>query len=244
MKPWIGVTTYIKTQGDEKRYGSLPLQVTEAYFEQAVKQAGGIPLLLPQVNSKEAAGELTERLDGLVVIGGSDVAPNLYGETPHKKLGAVEPQRDQSDLLYIETFMEKKLPVLGVCRGMQLLNVLQGGSLYQDLSQIESWAIQHDQATAVTLPTHDVTLQKVSVLYELFAEETLSVNTVHHQALRTLGKDLKVTAMSPDGIIEAIESTTAPHILGVQWHPELLLQAKPSHRLIFDWLVQQAKVTQ
>lgn len=241
MKPWIGITTYEMSQGAGNRYGSLPLRVAESAFEKAIWQTGGIPVLLPQVSSRQEAGELCERLDGILIIGGHDVDPTHYGEAPHIKLGELDIARDQSDLAYIEAAEEIYLPILGVCRGMQLLNVAFGGSLYQDLSENETWKIQHDQKTAVSEPFHEINVERESILYDLLGTEHTKVNTVHHQAIKDLSPQFKITATSPDQIIEAVESTGDHPMIGVQWHPELLFEKSKGQLAIFEWLIQASK---
>lgn len=180
------------------------------------------------------------RLDGLILVGGNDVDPKHYGEEPRVKLGKLDPARDQSDMAYIEACNELYIPVLGVCRGMQLLNVAYGGSLYQDLSEIESWKIQHDQATPVSEPLHEIKVEENTILSQLLKSENAMVNTVHHQAIKDLSPQFEVSARSSDGIVEAIESAEGPAMLGVQWHPELLFEKSEEQLAIFKWLTTSA----
>ncbi|WP_018659724.1 gamma-glutamyl-gamma-aminobutyrate hydrolase family protein [Allofustis seminis] len=240
MAPFIGITTYQKIDGDGRSYDTLPRVSAEKAFEEAVWQVGGIPIFLPEVEHVDQAKMLCTKIDGLIIIGGPDVDPGLYHEDAHKEIGHIDYKRDKSDLAYIQVADELKLPILGICRGLQLLNVAFGGTLYQDLAQCGSWEIQHDQKTPVSEPIHAVNVSKDSMLYAAVGTDEIWVNSVHHQAIKSLSSKFKVTSRSRDHIIEAIESKEGHHILAVQWHPELLFKTCHHGQAIFRWLILAA----
>lgn len=238
MKPLIGITTYLIEPEQRTGYGSARQQVAEAAFSESVSRAGGSPLLLPQVTEQAAAYEILEHLDGLILIGGSDVDPALYGQDGQPGLGVIDSPRDQSDVFYLSAACELSLPVLGVCRGMQVMNAYYGGTLYQDLPQEREQTIEHRQASAPYLLAHEVQIDPSSYFYRIIKKETLRVNSFHHQAIKDLAPKFKAVAHSQDGLIEAIEYE---RLLGVQWHPEVLAAHEPEQERIFVWLIQQAQ---
>lgn len=239
MKPIIGITTDVLERTSVKTYGDLLKQYAEEAFTQAIWQAQGLPFQLPWVDSPEQAQELLMVIDGLLVIGGHDISPNLYEEEPHPAITAFLPDRDRSDLLLIDAAVQAKKPVLGICRGMQLLNVYQGGSLYQDLStQYAGLKIQHQQDSPPHIATHTITWETSRQYFKGFTQAVSQVNSVHHQAIKDLGRDLKAVAYSKDGLIEAIESTQEDcKFFGTQWHPETLWQKNGDHLKVFEELV-------
>jgi putative glutamine amidotransferase len=175
-----------------------------------VVAAGGVPVATDTWADPEA---LLERVDALVLNGGSDVAPNLYGAEPHEATGAPNARRDDFELRLARGALERQLPVLGVCRGMQVLNVARGGTLVQDLEG-------HNEREAWDRPVHEVEVEPGSRVARAFGGRT-AVNSVHHQAIDRLGSGLRATAHAPDGVIEAIEADDGLAV-GVQWHPEFL----------------------
>lgn len=212
MKPLIGISSNEKE--DE-------IYVKEHYIEK-VLQAGGIPVVITS-HLKEDVEALCERLDGVILTGGGDVDPSYFNEEPNRYLGTITPNRDTFELGMAEELLRVDKPVLGVCRGMQLLNVAIGGDMYQDIyDQADGELIQHDQKAPATYRSHHVYVEAGSLLCELVEEEKLRVNSYHHQAVREVPAPFKVSAVSTDGIIEAIESTKHRFVLGLQWHPERL----------------------
>lgn len=207
IKPIIGMTMHT---------GEGRQEVNTSYI-QAILQAGGIPVCIPHI--QEGMDEVLERVDGLLLIGGGDILPALYGENPHCQLGTVVTERDESDLKLLKEALKQQLPVLAICRGMQVLNVLLGGSLYQDIPSELERAIQHAQKSARFEKIHPVTMMEGTKLFSITGGEIMT-NTFHHQCVKNLGKGLIVSARAPDGIIEGIEHPDYAFCLGVQWHPE------------------------
>ena len=211
-------------------------KLNEAYVE-AIVDGGGDPYLLPHLDPTSAAS-LLEPADGLLVSGGeADVPPAFYGATPSPLLGAVRLQRSAFERALIEAALAAKLPVLGVCGGMQILNVTLGGSLYQDLRERPGTS-EHQQEKCKDEPSHSVQVTRGSLLAGLCDALELEVNSTHHQVVRELGRGLVTSGTAPDGVIEAIELAGAPFVLGVQWHPESLRAA--AHRAIYGGLVHAA----
>lgn len=210
----------------------------------AVSGAGGIPLVIPPMSVADEV--LIGRLDALVVSGGPDVDPALYGEGPHARLGPTDPDADARELQVVQAADEQRMPILAICRGMQLVNVARGGRLWQDLPTEQPSDVIHRQMDPGTAMIHTVTVDGDSRLAELtygeheHAGHVLPVNSFHHQAVRTLGHDLRVTARADDGIVEAYEATDRPFLVGVQWHAESLVH-DPRHAALFSGLVAAAR---
>lgn len=239
-RPLIGIsgsvllTSYGSSEGYRRAY------VNEDYV-QSVLQNGGIPFILPVVDDEEVLSTYIDQLDGLILSGGHDVTPQYYGGEPMQKIGETWELRDWFDSLLVEKALAKGIPVLGICRGMQVMNVLHGGSLWQDLSYMQDVEIKHLQGHSPELVTHLVDIEEGSQLHELMGENHVMVNTFHHQAVRELGQGFKATAFSADGIVEAIEHEDYPFYLGVQWHPEMLHTSVPLMNQLFAGLIQAAQ---
>lgn len=220
MKPLIGITPSSLIEAPAQPDGLVRDWIfnPQDYFR-AVQQAGGIPVLLPFVTTEAEAAEVLARFDGLLISGGDDVDPLCYGELPHPKLGKVNPERDASELAYAKVALERDLPTLGICRGHQILAVAFGGTLWQDIPAQVDGALKHDQNGPKYHPTHPIRIQAGSRLHALLGEERL-INTRHHQAVKAMPAGWTVSALSPDGIIEAMERPDRRFALSVQWHPE------------------------
>jgi putative glutamine amidotransferase len=229
-RPRIGVTL----DADDDR-GSYLLK---ASYVDAVLAAGGLPILLP--HAPEAAAAYLALLDGLVVTGGAfDVPPDLYGEAPRRACGPTKPARTAFEKELLAAALAARLPVLGVCGGMQLLNVVQGGTLYQDLVA-DAGLSGHEQPAPKDVPSHEARVTPGTQLAALVGPAPLPVNSTHHQAVRDPGAGVLVSARAPDGVIEAIELPDLPFALGVQWHPEACLRHEPRHAALYRGLVQAA----
>jgi microsomal dipeptidase-like Zn-dependent dipeptidase/gamma-glutamyl-gamma-aminobutyrate hydrolase PuuD len=216
--------------------------LAQAYF-MSVVEAGGTPVVIPSYDDDKALVSLLDTLDGIVLSGGADIDPDYLGEEPLDCV-SVNPRRDRQELTLVHLAADRKIPVLGICRGIQILTAALGGKLYQDIkTQHDRPCIEHSQTIARGLPSHNVQLEKDSLLYSLFGKETLAVNSFHHQAVKEVPKGFRVTAVAPDGIIEGMESTSFLPILGVQWHPECFLMENDRTMMpIFDWLISQASL--
>ena len=214
--------------------------LAQGYY-MSVLEAGGTPVVIPSYDNEKALVSILDTLDGLVLSGGADIDPDYLGEEPLDCI-SVNPRRDAQELLLVRLAVERQIPILGICRGIQMLTAALGGKLYQDIkTQHGRPCIEHSQTIARGLPSHDVKIEKDSLLHSLMGTETLAVNSFHHQAVKEVPQGFRVTAMSEDGIIEGMESTTFRPILGVQWHPEcFILEADRTMMPIFNWLTEQA----
>lgn len=208
-------------------------------FVTAVQNAGGLPIVLP-IGNKIAAAEYVSKIDKLLLAGGQDISPDFFGEEPHPKLEETNRNRDLFEIALIKEALKQHKPIFAVCRGMQLLNVVLGGTLYQDLSLYSDWKIKHgQQPTQPQFATHSIKIEKESILFQVFGEN-YRVNSYHHQAINTLAPFLKATAKSSDGIIEAIESIDpSQRLLGVQWHPELRFDLDTKEFDLFTYFVNK-----
>lgn len=215
-KPVIGLTASHDLKNDD-------LKISHYYMD-AIRSNGAIPLALPLSLNEEEAGQLADTLDGFLFSGGPDIHPFLFGEETLCGCGNFSPLRDSSELLLLSLVYERKKPVLGICRGAQLLNIALGGDIYQDInSQLPSrFPLAHSQPFDAQHPAHRVALENGSRLAQISETLSIEVNSLHHQAIRNAAPCLKVCGRSSDGIIEAVEQTEHPFLIGVQWHPEQL----------------------
>lgn len=238
MRPRIGVTASVRLE----RSGVRRVFVNEPYLL-AIQEAGGLPLPLAPGSDAETLRRLYELLDGLLLTGGEDVAPERYGErVEHPDLVQVVPERDAAEFQLLDWALADRLPLLAICRGVQVLNVKLGGSLYQDLARDRPGALRHNQAgeTPRQEPTHPVTVLPGSFLADVVGAERLLVNSLHHQAIKALAPSLFPVAYAPDGVIEAVEANDPDppaFLLGLQWHPEELVGRDPAARRLFDAFV-------
>ena len=216
--------------------------LAQGYY-MSVLEAGGTPVVIPPYDNEKSLVSLLDTLDGIVLSGGADIDPDYLREESLDCV-SVNPRRDAQELLLIHLAVPRQIPVLGICRGIQTLAAALGGKLYQDIrTQHDRPCIEHSQTIARGLPSHQVSLEKDSLLYGLFQKDTLAVNSFHHQAVKEAPAGFRVTAWGPDGIIEAMESVSFRPILGVQWHPEcFLLENDRSMMPIFNWLIGQASL--
>lgn len=204
-----------------------------AYFESILK-AGGLPISAPIGDyDDELLDELVSESSGLLLSGGEDIAPSLYGESPHPKLGEVSISRDHFEQRVFKIALKMGKPIFGICRGIQAINVFMGGTLYQDIpAEVPNAAIHDPEKDCWTASPHPIVIEKNTILNEIFGGATVLVNSIHHQAIKVLGKGLSVSARCPvDGVIEAVESKELK-ILAVQWHPETLWQNDPKQEML------------
>ena len=196
-----------------------PSEDTQAYID-AITLAGGEAVLLPKVENIEQAKEALATVGAVVMTGGEDIDPTYYGHEPYELLEEINEARDVSDYWMIQAALEEDVPMLATCRGLQMLNAICGGTLYQDLpTQYES-DIVHRDPELIDFTYHEIEVYEDSKLADLMGTGTFEVNSWHHQGIQELGKGLVVTAMSPDGIIEGVEYEDASYVVGVQFHPE------------------------
>jgi putative glutamine amidotransferase len=238
VRPRIGISTDF----EQRPIRGLPVghAFLCQWYVDALTAAGGLPWLIAPIAPAFAA-EYIEHIDGLVLSGGDfDVDPSKFGQPPHQKLGRLIPERTELELALLAVAEARRLPVLGICGGMQLINVFRGGTLIQDLPTQRPSAIAHTQAGDKRLPAHDVNLVHGGLLEKIVGAETLAVNSTHHQAVDRLGRGLDREAEAPDGICEAVADRTLPFFLGVEWHPEAMI-GDPRQQRIYEAFVAAAK---
>lgn len=211
-------------------------------YHKSVASNGGLPIILPYTNP-ELAIEMIQLCDGIILSGGEDIDPRFYGQDSQLNLGVTIPERDEVEIALVEYALEHQIPLLAICRGIQILNVALGGTLIQDIpSQVEK-PLQHVQKPDRARDTHWVTVDRDSKLFRILGEEKVRVNSLHHQALDYVANDLRVVAQASDGIIEAVEHTGAPSfVIGVQWHPESLASSDPLMKKLFSEFIESTKV--
>ncbi|MFD1039805.1 gamma-glutamyl-gamma-aminobutyrate hydrolase family protein [Virgibacillus byunsanensis] len=227
MKPIIGVTSSMETDQDYYMIGSENVN--------AISWAGGIPVMLPHLLEDRDVEHIASTIDGLYLTGGYDIDPTLFDEEPHPNLGTIIPSRDQFELALTQKMLDLGKPILGVCRGCQILNIARGGDMYQDIyAQIDRDLLQHKQKAPKGHGSHFVHVLKNSLLHRLTGLDKLKVNSRHHQANRNVATLFQTSGESNDWIIEAIESNQHPFVLGLQWHPEnMLVSNDEASRKIF-----------
>ena len=198
---------------------------TQAYID-AVTRAGGEPVLLEQATDLDSAKAALDTVDALILTGGEDVDPSYYNEAPDPMLEEPNPARDTSDYWMMTAALDEDFPTLATCRGMQVMNVVCGGTLYQDLPTQFDSDVQHRDPELVDFTYHDVTIEDGSLLAQIMGAGKLNVNSWHHQGVKTVGEGLTVTARSDDGLVEALEMQDKTFMLGVQFHPERMSYAR------------------
>lgn len=216
----IGIVPNENLIKDDLLLGSSRTYINSYYIE-LLLMADIIPIILPFTTDINILNEIIEKIDGVIISGGGDINPLIYGESQLPLLRDISDKRDFVDLKVIEIAKANNKGILGICRGCQILNVAFGGTLYQDISYKEGTCYNHFQKNIHSEPSHEIILKNGSFLYHVFGNSTL-VNSLHHQSIKDIGKNLTITAMSKDGIIEGIEYDGFPFILGVQWHPEMM----------------------
>ncbi|HNT74021.1 MAG TPA: gamma-glutamyl-gamma-aminobutyrate hydrolase family protein [Anaerolineae bacterium] len=239
MKPLIGITGRRDTSARLLRHGMHAVGET---YTRAIHQMGGVPIILPPLTTPEDWPTLLERLDGLLLSGGEDIAPEHYRQADEPWLGSVDPERDASELGLVQQWLTTERPLLAICRGHQILNVARQGTLYQDIATYLPHALDHAYTPARMMEqaVHSVTLTSKSRLAEILGGVNFEVNSAHHQAVQQPGIGLVVTAYAPDGIIEALELSEHPFCVGVQWHPEAMLKVSETMSPLFAAFVSAA----
>lgn len=231
-QPVIGITG---------NYDKETCTLAEGYY-QSVLKAGGIPLIIPPFPETDRLCQMLDTIDGIIFSGGGDINPLFFGEEPIKELHSITPERDRQELLLARLAYDRQIPMLGICKGIQTINLALGGTVYQDIhTQMEGTRIKHSQDQDRRYPSHSVRLMPGSIMQRIFGSTTITVNSFHHQACKEAAPCLNATAISPDGVIEAIESNEFKSILGVQWHPETYtLRQNDDMMPIFHWLIRES----
>jgi putative glutamine amidotransferase len=239
-KPVIGMLGRIYFDGRESILNYEKTYVPTDYADSVV-MAGGIPIIFPIVQDKALIRSQLELVDGLLVPGGVDISPLIYGEEPIARQGVIFEEIDEFDIEAIKAAHDMKKPILGICRGLQSINVAFGGTLYQDLSAIEGCYIKHRQEARKEFGSHTVQLKKDTKLYEILGER-ITANSYHHQVIKDLAPGFEATAHALDGIIEGIEMKGSNFIIAVQWHPEMMAKTRPDMLGIFKRFIDEIKI--
>ena len=238
-KPIIGISSSIIVDDLGSFAGYKRAYVNKDYVD-AVVRAGGVPLIIPFTTNKEVIISQAQLIDGLILSGGHDINPYNYGQEPSQKIGEIFPERDIYEMILLEESKKRDIPILGICRGFQLINIAAGGTLYQDLSLIPGNILKHNQVSNPTLKTHKIEIKENSFISSIFGKETM-VNSFHHQAIDKVADDFIVVARASDGVVEAIEHKTYKFLVAVQWHPEMLAVNCEKARVLFSKFVEEAK---
>ena len=229
-KPVIGITAAHCTEELE----TFPRH----YYVEGVRKAGGIPLILPHVRTNEEGKDLLDHIHGLLLTGGGDISPVYLREDPRRGVGECFPERDFSELLLTQLALQHDLPILGICRGIQVLAVAAGGKIYQDIPSQYPSAMQHSQTAPRQYVWHNVEIEGKSLLYRLLEETEIGVNSLHHQAVLEIPPDFIQNALASDGIIEGIEKPGAKFCIGVQWHPESMMETEEHSKVLFRGFIE------
>ena len=239
-KPKIGITLSEIKEFDKYRWPARrAFDYIKREYYNAIILAGGIPVLLANVESPSIAKTFIESIDGLLLTGGGDMHPRFYGQSPHERLLETTAARDNFEMKAIELTLKDEKPILGICRGHQVLNIAFGGNLYQDLSCIEQKTLTHADPAQTYKVFHNVKIGKGSKLYKIIGAEIIETNSSHHQVIDKTGSGIKAVAFASDGLIEGIEHSQYDFVIGVQWHPEGILKRQHSQR-IFKAFVKKA----
>ncbi len=243
-RPIIGIPTQTLHSIDGIPEGLPESWVMNQRYSRAVATAGGLPVMIPLLDEEDTLRALYDRMDAILIPGGVDLDPATYGESPLPTCGRLDPARDRVELRFARWAVAEGKPLFGLCRGLQILNVALGGTLYQDIAAQRTDAIKHDYFPTAGYSrdhlAHPVTVASGSRLDALVGSAPLKVNSMHHQAVRGLAAGLEATAVAPDGVIEAIETPGSSFVLGVQWHPESLTERDPRMLRLVTGFVEAA----
>jgi putative glutamine amidotransferase len=238
--PVIGITCSFK-------HRPIDLDHTQRYFflnqpyVSAIHEAGGIPVIVPVGLESRYPSKIVGVIDGLLLPGGGDIDPNLFGDNPSEKLGHVDPRRDHSEIDLFTLAFNQNMPILGICRGLHLINVALDGTLYQDIASQVRLSMNHNPDFPKSEPCHKIEIENGTRLQKLLGESSIWVNSSHHQAVKLHGKGLIVDAKSPDGVTEGLEHPSKKFVLGVQWHPELYWRNDRLMAKLFKEFVEACK---
>lgn len=247
MYPKILITSFkvpTEKMGEQYKLEGVDFSLVTQDYSESLSMAGALPLIMPYLESRiedeEYIKEFLDEADGVVLPGGSDIDPALYNSYPQKYLGNISPERDRWELKILELAMEMGKPILGICRGFQLINIYYGGSLKVDVcGGNDESEIPH---MALMVPkyykTHQLEIRENTKLAEIFKGDEVAVNSYHHQAVDKVGENLVVSAVAPDGFVEGIEDPDYPYLVGVQWHPEMMAAKDPVQFKLFKDFVE------
>ena len=211
-------------------------------YIKAIERVGGIPLLLPYAENKESIDAFVGICDGFLFTGGADVNPERYGEEKKSTCGDIHHYRDEFEFKMFDKIYPTNKPIMAICRGEQFINVALGGTLYQDIPTDAPSDISHRQSGNKDVPSHSVKILKGTPLWNLISEDSMAANTFHHQAVKSLGKNLAVMALADDGIIEAIYSLDSRYLRAYQWHPERLIETEKNNLALFSDFIEACQL--
>lgn len=232
-KPMIGIVPLMDIERDS--YWMLP------GYMKGVAEAGGIPMMLPMTSDRETLSQIADTFDGFLFTGGHDVSPSVYGQAVSEKCETCCKDRDEMEAVLFDLAWRQERAVLGICRGLQFINAVMGGTLYQDLPQEHPSDIRHRQSAPYDVPSHSVIIGQDAPLHELLKTDRLMVNSCHHQAVSKLAPGLKAMAISEDGLIEAAYAPERTFVWAVQWHPEFSYVTDENSRKIFKKFVDESR---
>ncbi len=222
--------------------GKEPTYFLRARYLQAIQEAGGVPIVLPLDLARTQQALLLQRLDGLLVTGsGSDLAPRFYGESQHYSFKKMSEARARMELRLSKLAFEHQIPTLGICGGMQSMNVALGGTLIQDIPAQIDTKIQHLQKNSAENTVHPIHIEPKTLLRRVIKKSSIPVNSSHHQSVKSIPRSFQISAVAPDGVIEAIEVADHPFWLGVQWHPEFLYHKDILQKRLFSAFIKAAR---
>lgn len=238
IRPLIGLTTY----NSKNEYGN-PMVALATHYIRAILEAGGMPVLIPNLLSEPEWREFYEHLDGIIFTGGGDIEIKIFDGADHPKVGGVDPERDTLELPLLRAAADDGKPFLGICRGLQVVNVALGGTLFTDIADQLPGAIRHDwhEGYPRTHLAHPVRVEEGSRLAQIFNDPLPGVNSLHHQGIKDLAPGLTASAYAPDGLVEAVELPGHPFGLAVQWHPEWLVEHESARRLFQAFIAAARK---
>jgi putative glutamine amidotransferase len=235
-KPWIGIPT--RYQEKSEYIGQI------RHYLDAVLWAGGLPLMIPTIEDRGIIAEYVHQVDGILLPGSpTDIDPKHYGASAHEKLGKLYPERDATDFAILDLVeSQQDMPVLGICFGIQSLNVHRGGTLVQDIPAVVNESVLHDEDDGKPAAHHSVRIAEGSLIRRLAGRPEMEVNSYHHQAVGKPGRNLRAVAVANDGVIEAVEDTSGRFVMGVQWHPERGWREDPFSKALFTTFIEQARL--
>ena len=242
MKPVIAISSSYDPTHSQHGYESMgPHLYIYADYIRPIVELGAAPMIIPVLRDTDFYSDVIARVDGLLLIGGVDVNPFLFGGTVEKGFGHCDPDKDYGEIEMTTAALERDIPIFGICRGIQLLNLILGGTIHQDISDDIPNAIKHNPGFPPGTFSHNVIVEKGSLLHKIVGTEKFAVDSSHHQSVDSPANGCLITARSTDGVIEALEMPSKRFLLGVQWHPERVWRLGIEHRLIFEAFIKACK---
>ncbi len=241
-KPVIGITCYLDYDDPKRKYPFIfAFDYVKRQYHLAIQDAGGVPVILPNIEKLTLVDQYMRVLDGLLLAGGGDVHPSFFHERKKAKNLSIRIERDRFEIALAKKAVKKRLPILGICRGLQVVNIALGGTVFQDLSLRKEKTLNHKPEQIIRFRTrHKVRIKEDSKLFSIIKKREMLVNTSHHQIIKDVAPGLSASARSEDGVIEALEGKGKEFLMSVQWHPEAMLQ-HVSSKLLFKAFVEASK---